>query len=124
MLDALTNTPPATVAPIPADGVPEVLGNIARDLQGQVLRYRWFGVWWWPIKVLLLGAGYGPNLPMLRHYMDPEAVAALPRPLTPGQVLAEGLAYYQYAARLARHQEWVETPDGDMIRIYDADIET
>jgi len=123
MLNALTNNPPAP-APITPEGIPQVLGNIARDLQGQVLRYRWFGAWWWPIKVLLLGAGYGPNLPMLRHYMDPEAVATLPRPLEPGQVLAQGLAHYQFAARFARHQDWVETPDGDMIKIYDADIET
>lgn len=110
--------------PIPADGVRDVLHAIATDLQGQPMRYRWYGVWWWPIKAMLKRAGWGQNLPMLRNYLDPEAIATIPADLSAGQVLAEGLAQYQIAARFAPQKEWVDTPAGDdMIRIYDADVE-
>lgn len=120
------DAPPPAPREIPAEGVPEVLRNIVRDLQTQPLRYRWFGVWWWPIKAMLIRAGHGPQLgAMLGPATDPAAIATLPRVgLSPGAVLAEGLAHYQFCARYDRAPQWVDAPDGDRVRIYDPDAET
>lgn len=114
----------AALPSIPEAGVPEVLRNIVRDLQVHPLRYRWFGVWWWPIKAFLIRAGHRPLLgSALGDAQDPAAIATLPAGLTPGRVLAEGLASYQWHARFERSPEWVDAPDGDRIRIHDPDIE-
>ena len=115
----------APVDPIPPEGVAEVLANVVRDLQDRPGRYRCWGVWWWPLKAMLLRAGLAPQVRGLGRYMDPEAIATLPREdLSPGRVLAEGLRHYQWAVRLAPMAEWTDAPNGDRIRIHDPDIET
>lgn len=126
MSDELDQPPPPAPREIPAEGVPDALRAIVRDLQTQPLRYRWFGVWWWPIKAMLIRAGHGPLLgTVLGPATDPAAIATLPAEgLTPGVVLAEGLRHYQFCARFDRSPVWVDTPDGDRIHIYDPDVET
>ncbi len=118
---------PALTAPrtIPEAAIPEVLRNIARDLQVRPTRYRWFGVWWWPIKAMLRRCGMGPLLgPMLGATVDRDAVATLPAGMGAGEMLAEGLAHYGRAARLAPLAEWADAPNGDRVRIHDPDIES
>ena len=110
---------------IPDDGVQEVLHAIVRDLQVNPTRYRWFGVWWWPIKAMLIRAGHKPRLgSMLGAATDPAAMATIPLGQSPGDVLAAGLGEYQSRARYDRTPEYVDAPDGDRIRIHDPDIET
>ncbi len=119
-------TPAWTPAPpFPPEGVEDALHAIVRDLQVTPRRYRWFGVWWWPVKAMLRRAGMAPLIgPELGTYMDAEAVAALPRALlTPGHVLAEAAREYQFAARLDPGREWADTPAGDRVRIHDPDME-
>lgn len=126
MMDPLeypTPPEPGQVPPIADDRVGKVLGNIARDLQFQATRYRWFGAYWWLVKPMLRRAGYLPNLPWLGDFMDREALATLPPGLSAGEVLALGLGHYQFAARLAPTSEWADAPNGDRIRIYDPDVE-
>lgn len=124
----MSDDPPPRPLPaeIPPEGVPDALVAIVRDLQTNPLRYRWWGVWWWPIKAMLIRAGHGPLLgPMLGPAMDPAAIATLPREgLTPGRVIAQGIANYQLCARFDRTPEWADAPNGDRIRIYDPDVET
>jgi hypothetical protein len=117
--------PNAPIAPFPPEAVPEALANVVRDLQAKPGRYRCWGVWWWPLKAMLIRAGMAAQVRGLGSYMDPEAIATLPRDdLSPGRVLAEGLRHYQWAARLGGAAEWADTPDGDRIRIHDPDMET
>lgn len=116
--DALAET-------IPDEGVPEVLRAIVRDLQVNPTRYRWFGVWWWPIKAMLIRAGHQPLLgALLGPALDPTAIATLPADLSPGRVLAAGLRDYQWHARFDRTPSWVDAPNGDRVAIYDPDVET
>ena len=111
--------------PIDDAEIPQVLRNIVRDLQFTPLRYRWFGMWWWPIKAMMIRASLRPLLgSVLGPSMDPAAIAKLPAGITPGLILAAGLAHYQFCARFDATPRWADTPDGDRIAIYDPDVET
>ena len=95
--------------------------NIVQALQVEPGRYKLFGIYWWPIKVLLKRAGYGPDqLYMLGGYQDPETAA-----LVPGMGLEDTLraAFEEYGrnARYPREAGHVEGPDGEVVVIYDED---
>ncbi len=67
--------------------IPKAFRNIVQQLQTDPVRYKLFGIYWWPIKKLLKGAGYGPDqLPMLGDYQDDEIAAhvgdRMPTPVT------------------------------------------
>lgn len=106
----------------PADlDVQQALRNIVALLQQDPRRYKLFGVWWWPIKAVLRGAGYRRDqLPMLGDYEDPETAAAVPRAGLTDTLLA-ALQEYGCNARFPRPDGGAETPDGEVVKIYDPD---
>jgi hypothetical protein len=109
---------------VPADApvqVQEALRNIVVLLQANPQRYRCFSCWWWPIKVLLIGAGYTrDNLYYLGSYIDAETAALVP----PGDLqatLKAALEAYRYNVAYPHPNEMVEGPDGELVRLWDAD---
>ena len=97
------------------------LRNILTVLQQDPFRYRWFGVWWWPVKALLKGAGYTRgNLYLLGDYVDRETAALVP-PAGLQDTLRAALAEYGQNARYGRGGGRVESPDGEIVMILDSD---
>lgn len=97
--------------------------GIVQQLQVEPQRYKLFGLWWWPVKALLKRAGYGKDqLYMLGNYQDP---------ITAHQVPAENLtdtlrsAFEEFAFNAAYPHPGgvVETPDGELVAIYDEDAD-
>ncbi|WP_431860171.1 hypothetical protein [Azospirillum sp.] len=105
----------------PGMDVHAALRNVLQQLQADPQRYRWFGVWWWPVKALLKRAGYGPDqLYMLGSYQDPETAALVP---SEGLEATLRAAFEEYGsnARFGRPGGRVEGPDGELVTIYDED---
>lgn len=97
------------------------LRNVLQHLQAEPQRYRLFGVWWWPVKALLKGVGYGPEqLYLLGDYVDPETAALVPPDGLQGTLRA-ALAEYAQNAAFPRPGGMVEDPDGEVVRIFDED---
>lgn len=97
------------------------LRTVLQHLQEDPLRYKLFGIWWWPIKALLKRAGYGPDqLYMLGSYQDPETAAMVPASDLQGTLRA-ALEEYQRNACYPHPGGIVENDDGELVEIYDAD---
>lgn len=108
--------------------VSRALRNIVNVLQENPANYRLFGVWWWPVKLALHVSGHGAEVPGLSNlprgkapYMDPEQSA-----MVGGRGVQETLraAFEEYGhnARTGRPGGKAETPDGEVVTIYDPDI--
>lgn len=97
------------------------LRNVVAQLQADASRYKAFGVWWWPIKALLKGAGYGRDqLYMLGDYVDREQAALVPE----GGLAATMAAAFEAFGENIRYPHpggEVETPDGELVVVLDAD---
>ena len=110
---------PARIAP-PID-VPTTLANIITQLQKDPVRYKLFGVWWWPIKLFLIRAGYSrKQLYMLGRYQDPITSALVPKADLQGTMRA-ALTEYVFNATYGRAGGMVETPDGEIVKLHDED---
>ena len=95
--------------------------NIVAELQAEPQRYRLFGVYWWPVKALLKAAGYGQDqLPMLGPYVDADSAGRVPA-LGLEAMLRAAFEEYGFNARYPRPGGIVEDPDGELVRIFDAD---
>ena len=112
----------------PALDVPRALRNIVNALQENPANYRLFGVWWWPVKLALHVTGHGPEVPGLCNlprgkepYMDP-VQAAMVGGRGVQETLRASLAEYGHNARFGRPGGKAETPDGEVVTIYDPDI--
>ena len=107
-------------SPPPVD-VNEVLHNIILDLQTHPSRYRAWGVYWWPVKAMLIAAGFGPEqLHYLGDYEDPETAALVPD----GDLqttLHRALTEYSYNVAYPHTGDQVESPTGEMVSLWDAD---
>lgn len=100
------------------------LRNVLLVLQADPTRYRCFGVYWWPVKKLLRGAGYGRDqFYMLSDYQDTDQANQVP---VAG--LADTLreAFAAYALNLAYPHSGgkVEASDGELITVWDEDAGT
>jgi hypothetical protein len=105
-------------APIDVD---EALRNVVLILQGAPQNYRCFGVWWWSVKTFLRDAGYGPDqLYMLGSYEDPATAAMAPKQ-TLQNTLRAAFKEYAFNATYPHMNNLVESPDGELVAIYDAD---
>lgn len=101
--------------------VREALANVLHQLQGDPARYKLFGIWWWPVKQLLKRAGYDKNhLYLLGSYQD-ETVAELVPRLDLQGTMREALEEYNFNAKFARSGGRVETPDGEIVVLFDED---
>ena len=101
--------------------VEEAFRNVVQQLQAEPRRYKLFGVYWWAIKALLRGAGYDKDqLYMLGDYRDP-AVAELVPPMPLEETLAEAFEEYRFNAQYPRSGGMVESPDGELVKLYDED---
>ena len=97
----------------------EALQNILLQLQQDPTRYRLFGIYWWPVKALLKGAGYGPDqLYMLGDYQDPETAALVPE-MGLEETLRAALEEFGQNARYPHPDGRVETPDGELVTVMD-----
>ncbi|CAH2606300.1 conserved protein of unknown function (plasmid) [Rhodovastum atsumiense] len=108
--------------------VPTALRNIIGVLQENPANYRLFGVWWWPVKLALHVTGHGQEVPGLSNlpsgkkpYMDEEQAALVPKGGVQ-EILAAAFEEYGHNARFGRPNGQVETPDGEVVTIYDPDI--
>jgi hypothetical protein len=101
--------------------VPQALRNVVQMLQTDPKRYKYFGVWWWPVKALLKRAGYGPDqLYMLGSYQDANTAAMVPREGLE-DTLRAAFTEYGHNARYGRSGGVVENPDGELVTIFDED---
>jgi hypothetical protein len=104
-----------------AASLDSTMRNIVQQLQQDPKRYRCFGVYWWPIKLLLKRHGYGPeNLYLLGSYQDPTTAALVPRAGLTETIEAAMLEYGQNL-RFPHPEGMVEDPDGELVRIWDED---
>lgn len=109
--------------PYPAIDPEEALRNVAVLLQVQPQNYKLFGVWWWPIKVLLKRAGYTTEqLYMLGTYQDPETASMVPKAGLQA-TLADAFEEYERNATFPHPDGMVESPDGEMVQMYDEDAD-
>ena len=59
--------------------IPKLSQAIIHMLQTDRLKYKRFGIYWWPIKAMLKRAGYTrAQLSMLGDFEDPETAAMVP----------------------------------------------
>jgi len=101
--------------------VPTALRNVLQQIQMQPNRYRWFGIWWWPIKALLKRQGYTTtDLYMLGDYVDPITAEMVP-PEGLQDTLRSAFAEFGRNARYPHSDGLVETPDGEMVMVHDED---
>jgi hypothetical protein len=107
----------------PADiAIPKALQNILQQLQEEPQRYRLFGVWWWPVKALLRRQYTVDNLYMLGTYQDATTAAMVPSANLQDTMRA-ALDEYAFNASFPHPAGMVESPDGEMVRLFDADAE-
>ena len=100
---------------------PAALRNVLQQLQTDPLRYKLFGIWWWPVKALLRRAGYGPDqCYLLGSYQDSDTAALVPH-LSLQETLACAFAEYRQNATFPHSDGTVETPDGELVTIVDED---
>lgn len=101
--------------------VSAALRNIVQMLQADPARYKTFGIYWWPVKALLRGAGYGPEqLYMLGRYQDPETARLVPK-LDLQATLRRALEEHAQNMAFPHADGRVEDEDGGLVTIYDAD---
>lgn len=101
--------------------VDTALRNTLQQLQADPVRYRLFGVYWWPIKALLKRAGYGPDqLFMLGDYQDAGTAALVPK-MDLHDTLQVAFEEYAQNAAYPHSDGTVEDPDGDMVLVIDED---
>lgn len=101
--------------------VQAALSNVLLVLQEDPRRYRWFGIYWWPVKALLKGAGYTrENLFLLGDYQDADTAERVPD-LGLHDTLTAALREYGHNARFPRSDGMVEDEDGSLVVIIDED---
>ena len=101
--------------------VQAALRNITQILQTDPTKYTKFGVYWWAIKALLKGAGYGvENLYMLGRYNDPEQSEEVPRAGLQ-ETLRQAIEEFQRNMAFPSSDGRVELPSGGWARVYDED---
>ena len=95
--------------------------DVIQILQTTPKNYKRFGIYWWPMKKLLIASGYGPDqLYMLGGYQDVEQanqVPAMPLPET----LETAFGEYEFNAIYPYPDNRVETPDGEFVTVFDED---
>ena len=97
------------------------LRNVLQQIQAEPKRYKLFGVYWWPMKALLRRAGYGQaQLYMLGTYQDPVTAALVPAMNLP-DTLAAAFEEYGQNARYPHADGRAESPDGELVTIFDED---
>ena len=104
------------------------LTNIVNELQGSKVAYRRFGIYWWPLKLVLQHMGLFPQVAALASippgrepYMDAEQRADVP-PAGLQATVQAALAEYSFNMQFGRPNGQVETPDGEVVTIYDPDM--
>lgn len=105
--------------PKPPIDLDMALRNIVTVLQERPADYRRFGVYWWPIKAMLKGKGYGPDdLTVLGDFMPPDAEDLIEE--TGAQaIMAAALREYQRLRFL--NDDLSEDRDGQDYRCADPD---
>lgn len=101
--------------------MPVALGNILEQLQAHPERYKWFGVWWWPVKLLMKRQGYTTaQLYMLGSYQDAITADMVPPADLQGTMRA-ALEEFRFNAAFGRGGGRVENPDGEVVTLFDQD---
>jgi hypothetical protein len=101
------------------------LENVVVTLQRNPERYKWFGLYWWPLKRLLEHVGYcDDQLYMLGNYFDP-GQSEVTKDLSLEGMLSGAMEEFGSNARTwGGHADGVvEDPDGELITIYDQDAD-
>lgn len=96
-------------------------GNVIQILQTAPGNYKRFGIYWWPLKRLMVASGLGPDqLYMLGGFQDTEQADMVPAaPLA--ETLEAAFDEYRFNATYPYPDGRVETPDGEFVTIYDED---
>jgi hypothetical protein len=96
------------------------LRSALQQLQAEPGRYKLFGVYWWPIKAMLRQQFGKDQLYMLGTYQDGETAGLVPAMGLDDMISAAAEEYAQNATFPHPSGE-VETPDGELVTIFDED---
>ncbi len=106
---------------MPAIDMAKTLNTVLHQLQGDPIRYRLFGIYWWPVKLLLKRAGYGRHqLYLLGDYQDAGTADLVPR-MNLQDTMTAALEEFRRNAIFPHAGGMVESPDGEMVRLFDQD---
>lgn len=113
--------------PIDID-IDRALRNIVNELQGSPVAYKKFGIYWWPVKLVLQHAGLFAQIPVLDGlpkgrlpFFDPEQVEDVPKQNLQ-DTLQAALEEYSFNAQYGHPGGKSETPAGEIVTIYDPDM--
>lgn len=100
--------------------VRETLRNILLILQQDPIKYRCFGIWWWPVKALLRKFCGRRQLYLLGSYEDPDGAARVPA-LPLHDTLRAALEEYALNLRYNLGRSEVQDRDGAPYTLIDPD---
>lgn len=104
------------------DFAPRYLKSVATTLQRHPTHYRGFGPYWWPLKSLLIDAGYTQFGVEIE---DDAALEALTYP-TPALTVAAAYTFSEHSFAMGMHQSpahTVDTDDGESTTYFIGDEE-
>lgn len=98
----------------------KALRNILAILQDNPIRYRCFGVYWWPVK-RMLRERFGPSqLYLLGNYEDADGASRVPA-LSDQAMLVAALEEYALNVRYSLGRNTVVDPEGEPYTLIDTD---
>jgi len=94
--------------------------NALALLQADPKKYKTFGFYWWPIKVLLKDYYDTDNLYLLGDYMDKSALSKLPK-VSADELLGMALNEHRNNAIHGTGMQTLFDPEGEPYVLYDED---
>jgi len=94
--------------------------NVVAMLQQDPQRYKTFGIWWWPLKIILKRYHDSKELYLLGPCQDPSAAEQLGNPGLQETIRA-AIEEHQNNMTLGQIDGHVFGPDGEPYEIYDPD---
>lgn len=93
-------------------------------LEAEPFYYRNFGVWWWFVKRELKRLGFTEaNLAHLGTFEDTDCADHYYAGLSPAELDDEAFSYQADASMRHRNHPEASTPDGELYRLLDEDVE-
>lgn len=90
-------------------------------LQADPAKYKYFGVYWFLIKMLMKKFYDQNNLMHLGEYIDQDIISRMPAGLNLQTALQNAVEEYRWNAAYNQNSGEVEDEDGERVRIYDQD---
>jgi hypothetical protein len=97
------------------------LKNILLILQRDPGAYRYFGIWWWPVKALLRATFGKQQLHILGNYEDPDGASRVPE-LPIEETLRAALKEFAINSRYPAPVNPVFDTEGEPYTLFDEDV--